>query len=166
MRDLDRTRDAAVNDLRAKRQRVTSFLLRYGRSYPGKKTWGARHDPWLAEQKLEHLAQRIAFEETVMAARQSKERLERLEAAIVKLMPQWSLGARGGGHAGDAGCGHRLHSDFAGSGRRPVPFRQSPAINVVSRLVPSERSTGDSIRRGPSTTSPSPNSPASLVTPR
>lgn len=40
MRDLVRTRDAAVNDLRAKRQRVTSFLLRYGRSYPGRKTLG------------------------------------------------------------------------------------------------------------------------------
>jgi transposase len=71
MRDLVRARDAAVSDLRAKRQRVTSFLLRHGRSYPGKMNWGARHDRWLAEQKLEHLAQRIAFEETVMAARQA-----------------------------------------------------------------------------------------------
>jgi len=42
MRDLVRGRDAAVNDLRAKRQQVTSFLLRHGRSYPGKKTWGRR----------------------------------------------------------------------------------------------------------------------------
>jgi transposase len=38
MRDLVRGRDAAANDLRAKRQQVTSFLLRHGRSYPGKKT--------------------------------------------------------------------------------------------------------------------------------
>jgi transposase len=83
MRDLVRARDAAVNDLRAKRQRVTSFLLRHGRSYPGKKTWGARHSRWLAEQKMEHLAQRIAFEETVMTACQAKERVERLEAAII-----------------------------------------------------------------------------------
>ena len=92
MRDLVRARDAAVNDLRAKRQQVTSFLLRHGRSYPGKKTRGARHDLWLAGQKLERLAQRIAFEEIVMAARQAKERLERLEAAIIELTPQWSLG--------------------------------------------------------------------------
>jgi len=40
MRDLVRSRDAAVADLRRKRQAITSMMLRQGRAFPGKKTWG------------------------------------------------------------------------------------------------------------------------------
>src|ERR1035437_3399877 len=61
MRDLARARDTAQKDYRAKRQNISSFLLRHGRHFPGKKTWGKSHLNWLASQKLEHLEQRIAF---------------------------------------------------------------------------------------------------------
>ena len=49
MRDLVRARDAAVKDLRIKRQQVSSLLLRLGRHYPGKKTWARAHMNWLGE---------------------------------------------------------------------------------------------------------------------
>jgi hypothetical protein len=62
MRDLVRARDTAVKDYRIKRQNVSS-LLRLGRHYPGKKTWGRAHINWLTGLKLEHYEQRIAFEE-------------------------------------------------------------------------------------------------------
>ena len=38
LRDLVRAREAAVEDLRRKRQSVSALLLRHGRSYPGKTT--------------------------------------------------------------------------------------------------------------------------------
>src|SRR5215471_16969963 len=63
MRDLIRGREAAVEDLRSKRQQVSSFLLRQGLHYTGKKTWTKTHLSWLASQKLEYAEQRIAFEE-------------------------------------------------------------------------------------------------------
>ena len=91
MRDLVRAREAAAQDLTRKRQQVTSFLLRHGRSYPRKTTWGATHARWLGEQAFQHAEQRIAFEELVMAARQAKERVERLEAAIAEFVPKWSM---------------------------------------------------------------------------
>ncbi len=43
MLDLVRAREAAKRDLMIKRQRVSSFLLRLGRHFPGKKTWGRAH---------------------------------------------------------------------------------------------------------------------------
>jgi transposase len=49
VRELIRSREAAVDDLRRKRQAISSLMLRYGRTYPGKKTWvrvtgnGCRH---------------------------------------------------------------------------------------------------------------------------
>lgn len=38
IRELVRAREAAVDDLRRKRQSISSMMLRYGRVYPGKKT--------------------------------------------------------------------------------------------------------------------------------
>jgi transposase len=43
MRDLVRAREAAVDDLRRKRQVISSLLLKHGRVYSGKTTWGAMH---------------------------------------------------------------------------------------------------------------------------
>ena len=86
MRDLVRARDAAVKDYRIKRQNVSSLLLRLGRPYPGKKTWGRTHINWLTSLKLEHREQRIAFEEMLLAVRQVRERIERLEQAMREAM--------------------------------------------------------------------------------
>src|SRR5712692_587203 len=82
MRDLSRAREAARKDHKGKRQQVSSFMLRLGRHYPGKKTWGPAHMNWLMLQKLEHREQRIALEELLGAVRQESERVERLEQAM------------------------------------------------------------------------------------
>ena len=47
MRDLSRARQAAKKDLQVKRQQISSLMLRLGRIYPGKKTWGPAHMRWL-----------------------------------------------------------------------------------------------------------------------
>src|SRR5437016_10636634 len=78
--------------LRSKRQQVSAFLLRQGRSYPErKKTWSKAHMSWLASQKLDYPEQRLVFEEMMLAVRQAQERLERLEQAIRAAVPDWSL---------------------------------------------------------------------------
>jgi hypothetical protein len=91
MRDLSRARQAAKKDLQGKRQQISSLMLRLGRIYPGKKTWGPAHMRWLMAQKLEHREQRIAFEELLEGIRQESERVERLEEAIREAVPEWSL---------------------------------------------------------------------------
>ena len=70
MRDLSRARHAAKKDQQGKRQQISSLMLRLGRIYPGKKTWGPAHMRWLMMQKLEHREQRIAFEELLGGMRQ------------------------------------------------------------------------------------------------
>src|SRR5499425_3064195 len=77
MRDLSRAREAARKHLISKRQQISSLMLRQGRHYPGKRTWGPAHMRWLMQQKLEHREQRIAFEELVDGMRQEAERMER-----------------------------------------------------------------------------------------
>lgn len=91
MRDLSRARAAAVDDLKSKRQQISSLLLRLGLHYPGKKTWGRAHRNWLASTKLEQREQRFVFEEQRGAEREAQARIERIEAAIRAAVPEWSL---------------------------------------------------------------------------
>jgi len=91
MRDLSRARQAVKKDLQGKRQQISSLMLRLGRIYPGKTTWGPAHMRWLMEQKLEYREQRIAFEELLEGIRQESERMDRLEDAIREVVPEWSL---------------------------------------------------------------------------
>lgn len=78
VRDLSRARQAAKEGERRKRQQVSALLLRQGRIYEGKTSWGKAHMTWLASQKLDHLEQRIAFEEMLHGVRQEGERIKRL----------------------------------------------------------------------------------------
>src|SRR5438445_947497 len=91
MRDLSRARQAVKKDLQRKRQQISSLMLRLGRIYPGKTTWGPAHMNWLMAQKIEHREQRIVFEELLEGIRQECERVERLENAIREVLPEWSL---------------------------------------------------------------------------
>jgi hypothetical protein len=91
MRDLSRARQATKKDLQGKRQQISSLMLRQGRSYPGKKTWGPAHKNWLMAQKLEHREQRMAVEELLEGMRQEEERVERLEQAIRAAVPSGRL---------------------------------------------------------------------------
>jgi transposase len=54
VRDLVRSREAAADDLRRKRQQLLSFLLRHSRVYSAGGHWTLAHRRWLAGQKFEH----------------------------------------------------------------------------------------------------------------
>ena len=82
MRDLVRAREAAVEDLRRKRQAISSLLLKHGRAYSGRKTWGALHRRWLHQQVFAHPAHAVLLEQMLLAERHARERLERIEAAM------------------------------------------------------------------------------------
>jgi transposase len=147
IRDLVRTRDTAVNDLRRKRQAISSMMLRLGRVYPGKKTWGRRHLYWLQGQRFEHPLHGLVLQELLLAVRHAEERLERVETAILEFLPTWSLAPvvaalqalRGIGLIGaviimaEIGDLHR--------------FDNPRQLMGYLGLVPGERTTGDRVLR-------------------
>jgi len=151
MRELSRAREATRADLTRKRQQVSSMLLRLGRHYPGIKTWGARHRSWLANQKFVHAEQRLAIEELLLAERQAAERIARLEQAIRAAVAHWSLAAivpalmamRGI----DLVSAVTILAEIGDLSR----FENPRQLMAYLGLVPSERSTGDSVKRGPIT---------------
>ena len=151
MRDLTRARGAAVEDLRAKRQQVTSLLLRRGLHYPGTKTWTKTHMSWLASQKLEHPEQRIAFEEMMLAIRQAQERTERLEQAIRAAVPDWSLAEMVTALMAMRGIDLISATTFLAEIGDLSRFQTPRELMAYLGLVPSENSTGDTVKRGPIT---------------
>jgi transposase len=147
MRDLIRARQVAVEDIRRKRQAISSMMLRQGRTSPGKKTWGARHTQWLQAQRFDHLAQHLVLQELLLAVRHAHERRERIEAAIAELLPQWSLAPVV--EALQALRGINLVTAVTvmaevGDLRR---FESPRQLMGYLDLVPGERSTGESVHR-------------------
>ena len=151
MRDLTRARGAAVEDLRSKRQQVMSFLLRQGLHYAGKKTWTQAHMNWLVSRKLEHPEQRIAFEEMLLAVRQAHERVTRLEQAIRVAVPDWSLAEVVTALMAMRGIDLVSASAFLAEIGDLSRFRTPRELMAYLGLIPSEHSTGDTVRRGPIT---------------
>jgi transposase len=152
MRDLTRARETAVMDLRSKRQQVSAFLLRQGRHYPEqKKTWTKAHMAWLASQKLEYPEQRLVFEEMMLAVRQAQERLARLEQAIRVAVPDWSLAEVVTALMAMRGLDLIAAAGFLAEIGDLSRFRTPTELMAYLGLVPSEDSTGDSIKRGPIT---------------
>lgn len=151
MRDLSRARGAAVEDLRGKRQQISAFLLRQGLHYEGRKTWTRTHMRWLASQKLEHAEQRIAFEELLLAVRQAEERIERLEQAIRAAVPDWSLAEVVTALMAARGFDLVAATTFLAEIGDLSRFQTPRELMGYLGLVPSEDSTGDTIKRGPIT---------------
>ena len=147
MRDLSR---AARQRAKTSRQaaQVSSFMLRLGRHFPGKKTWGPAHMNWLMLQKLEHREQRIVLEELLGAVRQESERVERLEQAIRDAVPEWSLAevvtALQAMRGIDLVTAVTVLAEIGDLSRFQTPRELMGYLG----LVPSESSTGDTVNRG------------------
>src|ERR1700737_3219489 len=154
MRDLTRGRDTAVDDLRSKRQQISAFLLRQGlRFCAGKKTWSQTHLNWLASQKLDHPEQLIVFEEMMLAVRQAQERIERLVLAIRSAVPDWSLAEVVTALMAMRGMDLISATTFLAEIGDLSRFQTPRELMAYLGLVPSEDSTGDTIKRGPITKS-------------
>jgi transposase len=148
MRDLVRVRAASVELLGTCRQQVGAFMLKHGRVFPRKRGWTMRYLRWLQEQAFEHPAHQIALQEMVEAVRVAKERVVRLETSIEALVDAWSLAPLVRALQALRGIDLIVAVTFAteiGDVRR---FENPRQLMAYIGLVPSERSTGNTVRRG------------------
>jgi len=148
MRDLSRARQAAKKDLQGKRQQISSLMLRLGRCYPGKKTWGPAHMTWLRSQKLKQREQRTALEELLEGVRQEGERVERLEQAIREAVPEWSLAELVTAVQAMRGFDLIAAAGVVAETGDLSRFQKPREFMGYLGLVPSESSTGDRVNRG------------------
>lgn len=146
----DCSRAAAVETLRVHRQHVSAFMLKHGRIYPRKKGWTMRYLRWLQEQPFDHPAHQIALQEMVEAVRISKERVERLEHVIEEFVPAWSLAPVVRALQTLRGVELIVAVTFATEIGDVQRFESPRQLMGYLGLVPGERSTGETVKRGAS----------------
>jgi len=147
VRDLVRAREAAAEDLRRKRQQLLSFLLRHGRIFDGRSHWTSAHRRWLADQKFEHPAQQIVFQDAIDAIDDAVARVRRLEAQLVALVPSWSMAPVVAAYQAMRGASFLVAVTFAAEIGDVRRFDNPRQLMGFLGLVPRERSTGATVRR-------------------
>ncbi len=148
VRDLVRTRAMAVEDYRRKRQHVTSFLLRHGRTFDGKTSWRGRHLRWLDGQNFAHPAQRFAYQELLNAVRITADRIDRLEAALAEIVPDWTMAPVVAAFQAMRGVAFSTATTLVAEAGDLRRFDHPRKLMAFLGLVPSERSTGETRRQG------------------
>ena len=139
--------DAVMALMRA-RQQLLAFLLRHGRTYEKGKNWTQRHRVWLAGQVFDQPVHQIVFQDYVETIFTAQDRRDQLVTRIEALLPTWSMGPVVEALRGLRGLELISAVTFvAGIGdlRR---FYSPSQLMAYLGLVPSERSSGDNIRRG------------------
>lgn len=148
MRDLTRAREDAINVERQAKQRTAAFLLRHGRRYPGKTPWSRAHWSWLQQQVMEHPAQQIVLQEYLDAVRLAGARVQRLTDQIRELLPQWRRAPFVAAYQALRGVSLITAATVAAEVGDLNRFRKPKELMAYLGLVPSEHSSGASVRRG------------------
>lgn len=147
VRDLTRARESAADDLRKKRQQLVAFLLRHGRIFTGLKHWTRAHSRWLAQQSFEHPAQQIVFQDTINAIEDAVGRLHGLDQQLAAVVPSWSMAPVVAACQAMRGVSFLVAITFVAEIGDVRRFDNPRQLMSFLGLVPSERSTGDTVRR-------------------
>ena len=149
MRDLVRARGAGVADLVRCRQRIAGFLLRQDIRYAGK-PWTKKHRVWLGQLVPARAlpAHRLMLGEALQALDEATARRDRLTDHIAELVPDWSLAWLVDALQALRGFALINAATVAVEIGDPRRFAKPSQLMAYLGLVPSEHSTGNSVRRG------------------
>jgi transposase len=147
IRDLVRARLDAVRALRRARQQLSGFLLRQGCRY-GRPAWTKLHRRWLAGLRFAQAVHHIVLEDYIQTVEAARARRDRLTAQIEAMLPDWTLAPvvaalqtmRGMALVNAA----TLIAELGDLSR----FTNPRQLMAYLGLVPSEHSSGASVRRG------------------
>ena len=149
VRDLVRAREEIKADRRVARQRIRSFLLRYGKRYPvAGARWSFRFDVWMRAQKFDEPAAQAAFDHLVGTQSVRDSQLSAITRQIEELAALEPLAS-----------GVAILRSFRGIDTltavtilvETCDFRRFPeagAYMAFTGLVPSEHSSGATRRQG------------------
>jgi transposase len=147
VRDLCRARDDARRDLMRARHRLTKLLLRRGLTYPGTH-WTKGHEAWLQRLAWPHPAERAVVTDYRCALDQITARLRELDRLLAQTASEPPYAAPVAAlrcfRGIDTVSALMLLAELHDIRRFPHPR----AVMAFAGLVPCERSTGQTHRRG------------------
>src|SRR6056300_484689 len=148
VRDLARARnDARVAERKAK-QRLNSFLLRHNFVYPGKKPWTKTYFVWLGKVGLKHPAQKIALQEYIESVHECTGRVKRLSEQISLAVEEWRMAPTVKALQSLRGVSLISAAITVAELGDLSRFQNPKKLMAYLGLVPSEHSSGESIKRG------------------
>jgi transposase len=148
MRDLVRARQTAVHAVRRARQHLSGFLLRHARVYSGKKAWTRSYRVWLASLRFEHPAQQIVLQDYIASVSDAERRRDALGEQIRVLLPEWSMAPVVTALQALRGVALIVAATLVAEVGDLTRFDNPRQLMAHLGLVPSEHSSGGSIRRG------------------
>lgn len=148
MRDLVRAREDAVAVGIQAKYRVKAFLLRQGRRYPGREGWTLAYRRWLADLSFPSVAQHVALQEYRDTIDETERRVERLTEQLRQLAPTWRWAPVVGALQALRGVSFLTAVSLVAELGDLRRFRHPRELMAYLGLVPSEYSSGPSVRRG------------------
>ena len=123
------------------------FLLRHDRIYGGVRAWTKAYRRWLTTVHFDHPAQQIVLQDYIHAVQDAELRRDRLTQQIEELLPNWSMAPVAMALQAMRGVALVVAVTVVaevGDFRR---FPNARQLMAYLGLVPSEHSSGNSIRR-------------------
>ena len=148
MRDLVRAREDAVVVATQAKYRLKAFLLRQGRRYPGRAGWTIPYRRWLADLSFASAAQHIALQEYRDAIDETERRIERLTEQLRQLAPTWRWAPLVAALQALRGVSFITAMGVVAELGDLTRFGRPRELMAFLGLVPSEYSSGPSVRRG------------------
>jgi transposase len=148
MRDLIRARATVVRVLGKARQHLQGFLLRHGRVYAGKRGWTLAYRRWLTTIRFDHPAQQVVLQDYIHAVTDGEARVGRLIRQIEEMMPQWSMAPVVEALQAMRGVALIVAVTLVAEVGDFSRFSNPRQLMAYLGLVPSEQSSGVTVRRG------------------
>jgi transposase len=151
LRDLVRAREAAKKDQLRARHRLQKFLLRRGLQPPeGIKAWTLKHLDWVKTLRLDQFALDVTLLDYVTEVDRARERIERLERAIDQAVETAPAAIRAVVDALQSlrGVARLSAATIVAEVGQLSRFPKPRQLMGYTGAVPSEHSSGGSVRRG------------------
>jgi len=147
MRDLNRAREDAVMVAKKAKQRLKAFLLRNSVVFAGSSQWSEAYFKWLADIAMPHPAQQVALQEYIDAVHESLNRVKRLTDQIRQMVPGWRLAPIVSALQAARGVSLIVSVTVLAELGDLSRFAKPSQLMAHLGLVPSEHSSGESIKR-------------------
>lgn len=152
MRDLSRLREDLKAQERYLKQRLSAFLLRNGKSVPKKMTKGTpRYWAWVADLAFSQPTAQVVLQEYAEAVKEITKRIQGIETQIARSLESYDLAplvrALMALRGVDTITAFTVVAELGDLSR----FDTAPRFMAYLGLVPSEASSGGTIKRGPIT---------------
>jgi transposase len=148
MRDLVRARATAVRVLGKARQHLQGFLLRHARVYAGKRGWTLAYRRWLTTVRFDHPAQQVVLQDYIHAVTDAEVRVDRLTKQIEDLASHWSMVPVVEAVQAMRGVAFIVAVTVVAEVGDFSRFNNPRQLMAYLGLVPSEHSSGATVRRG------------------